>query len=972
MSDPVDPNETEPLARPEGRAGGRGGPRGRYPPGGPGPPPRPGPAARRGALFGRQAELGQLEDALAQLKSGTGVTVLVDGTSGVGKTALVEHFLTTAERPDVIVLRGRCYEREQVPYQGIDSLIDDICRLLRDLDHVAAVTVLPRHLGALVRLFPVLEAVPAVAERLGQERVGYADERETRRQAFGALRVLLGRIADRHPLIVHIDDLQWGDADTAGLLRDVLRPPDAPVMLLILAYRSEDQERSPCLSVLSKEPIGAENRVHLGPLSSDAAEALVREQLPAKQNTLDVRRLVTEAGGNPFLLQEVVHFAGLQPADGSSTSLDVPTALRSRVDRLPPAALELLQMVAVAGHPVTEAVAWDAVARRVAAPTRPPPELWDPLIKEHLVRFSGPRETQLVETLHDRIREAVLASITTERARACHECLAIALEQAGGADPEVLAHHHESSGNLDKALEFTVVAATQATNTLAFDRAVRLLERAVNFVGQKHPQRLELLEKLGEALGNAGRCKDSAGNYLEAAEAAEREARIALRRRAADQYFFAGQIDQGRALIHDDLQAHGLPVRFGKWRTRVSLYWLGARIKATRLRFSPRDRGDIAPDTFAFLEHLRSVATVMSFVGLPRDGAEMGARYLLRALELGEARLVVLGISLIAAHAGAREPFSRTTDWLFEEMNGQAGALRDPAVTGTLSGIRGLRAYFRGDWRKAVEQLDSAESVLRKCEGRLWELLTSRHVGIWARFFLGEWEQLSRRVPLELEDARDRGNAYGMAGICSPFGVAAWLRQDEPDEASRMLAGVNARSLRGFPVQRYWFLMAENFVRLYRGDGVGAWEQTCLRWRSANIPGFNVQLLHLRGCCALAAAEQVHPSEKHTLLQEAAWAARRLEKAARRPKRAAIQYAAPLANLLWAGVAAQRGRPEDASQRLDAAIAGLQQRDMPIYAAAARRRLARLRGESPGDFMPSQGIVDADAVTRMLVPGCNV
>src|SRR5208283_2576680 len=120
--------------------------------------------------------------------------VLVDGTSGVGKTALVEHFLISAERPDVIILRGRCYEREQVPYQGIDSLIDDICRLLRELDRVTAVSVLPRHLGALVRLFPVLEGVPAVAERLGQDRLGYADERETRRQAFGALRVLLGRV----------------------------------------------------------------------------------------------------------------------------------------------------------------------------------------------------------------------------------------------------------------------------------------------------------------------------------------------------------------------------------------------------------------------------------------------------------------------------------------------------------------------------------------------------------------------------------------------------------------------------------------------------------------------------------------------------------------------------------------------------------------------------------------------------------
>ena len=293
----------------------------------------------------------------------------------------------------------------------------------------------------------------------------------------------------------------------------------------------------------------------------------------------------------------------------------------------------------------------------------------------------------------------------------------------------------------------------------------------------------------------------------------------------------------------------------------------------------------------------------------------------------------------------------------------------NPAIDGTMAGIRGVRAYFRGDWRTAVQHLDSAERFLADCQGFLWELSTVRHVGIWSRFFLGEWAELSQRVLSGLADARDRGNAYGMAGICSPFGVAAWLGRGEPEEARRILADVSARLAKGFPVQRYWFLVAENLIRLYLGDGRGAWEEISRRWRSASIPGFNVQLLHLRGCCALAAAEQSRDSEQRALLEEAASAARQLEKAARSPKSAAIPYAAPLANLLRAAVAAQRGRTEDAARQLEAAASGLDLREMPVYAAAARRRLAVLRGESPGGFPAAQGIVDADAVTRMLTPG---
>jgi eukaryotic-like serine/threonine-protein kinase len=76
-----------------------------------------------------------------------------------------------------------------------------------------------------------------------------------------------------------------------------------------------------------------------------------------------------------------------------------------------------------------------------------------------------------------------------------------------------------------------------------------------------------------------------------------------------------------------------------------------------------------------------------------------------------------------------------------------------------------------------------------------------------------------------------------------------------------------------------------------------------------------------------------------------------------------------MADLLWAGVAAQRGSGDDASKRLLAAIAGLEAQEMPVYAAAARRRLAQLRGDAEAEFLVGQDIANTDAITRMLVPG---
>ena len=761
---------------------------------------------------------------------------------------------------------------------------------------------------------------------------------------------MLARIADRRRLVVHIDDLQWGDLDTAGLLRDLLQPPDAPIMLLILAYRSEDQDRSACLKLLATEPIGAEARLHLGPLSRDAAEALVRELLPSRGQSVDVGQLVSEAGGNPFLLQEVARFAGDQKAGEQSPSIDVHAALGSRIDHLPPAALELLQIISVAGHPITE-----TVARGAAALAGSVTEAWRLLISEHLVRVSGPPNERLVEAFHDRVRETVLASTPPQRARACHRSLATALEQAGGADPEVLARHHEVAQNPERALECTLMAARQASEALAFDRAARLLKHAVDLAGREYPQRLELLRDLADALGNAGRCIDSAEVYLDAAAAAEPEARISLRRRAANQLLLGGRIDKGRELIREDLPAQGVPVPRTPGRTVASLLLLRLLIRLRGLRFTERKRADIPAETIALMDHLRSVAMVLSFVDVGL-GAEMGARFLLRALALGERDFIALGLALLAGHSGVEAPTARRTRYFFHHMN-EHGRDRDtPAVKGTLVACRGMYDHFAGKWRASIQHLDQAEEILRDCQGVVCELWSTRALGIWSRFFLGEWGELRERVFRGLRDARDRGNAYGMAGICSPFGVAAWLARDEPQEAE-----ASPRRGRQRLVRR-----GISDPALLVPDGRKPGPALQRRW-SRSLDGDPCPLEERRGVAHVAVSHQQGSATSHAGM---------LRPRSRRthPGRRAVENwfmkpsELPEVSSEWrcrtparwptfSGLASpcRRAWRTMLPAASSAAIQGLERQEMPAYAGAARRRLARLRGENTPRFLPRPG-----------------
>src|SRR5206468_4736307 len=166
-----------------------------------------------------------------------------------------------------VVLAGRCYERESVPYKAFDGIVDALTRHMNRMSRADAIV--PRMASLLAQAFPVLLRVEAIAQAPKLE-YSILDPQELRSRVFGAMRELLTRLGDRHPLVLVIDDLHWADADSLALLKEIFRPPDAPALLLLATMRTADDQ------VLKSLPASA-CRIVLPPLPPAEARMLASQ-----------------------------------------------------------------------------------------------------------------------------------------------------------------------------------------------------------------------------------------------------------------------------------------------------------------------------------------------------------------------------------------------------------------------------------------------------------------------------------------------------------------------------------------------------------------------------------------------------------------------------------------------------------------------------------------------------------------------
>ena len=937
-----------------------------------GAPARPIEPAGTPKLVGRREPLQALREAFDASRGGRSVTVYVRGPSGMGKSSLVREFVDALlTQGEAVVLRGRAYERESVPYKAIDGWVDALSRHLLRLAERGDLPEMPDGIAALARVFPVLRRVPAIADARETFAV---DLHRTRRSAFVALRDLLGALARRQPLVVLMDDVHWGDPDSAALLLELVRPPLAPPLLVLMAFREVDGDGGPFVTeVRSQWPRDAEMReVEVGPLGAEDAARVALVQLGADdvaaRATADA--VAVESGGSPFLIEELLRAAQARDVHATGASpITLEQSVAERVARLPDHARTLLETIAVGGRPLPVRVVSDA-----AGIVEGCEDALQLLRVERLIRIGLRDGRDVVETVQDRIRDAIVSRIPVERARLHSIRLARVLEATPDADAEAVALQLVGAGEKQRAAPYAERAADRAIAKLAFDRATELLRLASEGAAPGSAEARRLRLRLAEALAWSGRGELAARTYLEMAEVEHGPRRVELERVASEQLLASGRIDEGAQVLHRVLAAIGMKAPAS---SAALVFWFvvyRARLALMGVRFEPRAAADVRPADRARIEAMYAVANGLAVVDVLL-GACMQARFLLLALRLGDSEQILRAAALEAAQLAAPggAPGRRETA-LFDVAQRLADASGTPESRAFVESTRGVALFLRGRWKEAREALDASDARLPRTRSH-WHV-NSVLFSLRSLYFSGAIKELVRRQARIAADAHDRGDLYTIVNLAATTTITTHLTVDDPAGARRQAhEGMAQWSQSGFLVQHFQAMAFEPDIDLYLGDGGAAYDRfmrdhkALKRSLLLRVQFARTIFQYTRGRCAVADA-YARPARRKMRIAEARRAARRLG-------RERVPWATALGALVRAAADNADGTRDDAVAALRTAVDASEAAAMAMHAAAARFRLGEVLGGAQGealtrsafDAISAEGIRNVSPWVGIYLPG---
>lgn len=408
-------------------------------------------------LYGREFQVAELLDTFARVSTGGVELILVSGHSGIGKTALVNEVHKPLVAQQGLFITGKSDQLKQnVPYASLIQAFGDLARQIIAEGEATVAAWRDRLVAALgPNGQVVIDLIPEVQLIIGpQPPVPALPPTESQNRFNLVFQQFVHVFAQsEHPLVIFLDDLQWADSATLGLLQALLTAPGDQALLLIGAYRDNEVNAAHPLPILVEGlqiagvPV---HRISLAPLEMADIAGLLADTLHSTPDRVaPLAELVhRKTGGNPFFVTELLNTLyrdGLLEYDSGEGQWrwdvrqiqargitdNVVELMASKIQQLPPTTQAVLKLAACVGTQfdlATLAIVYQKSQAQTATDL-------SPALQEGLVFPAGdsykflsvngddlaaPDEEVVYWFLHDRVQQAAYSLIPDDQKQQIH------------------------------------------------------------------------------------------------------------------------------------------------------------------------------------------------------------------------------------------------------------------------------------------------------------------------------------------------------------------------------------------------------------------------------------------------------------------------------------------------------------------------------------------------------------------------
>lgn len=535
--------------------------------------PEPIPHAHVNTLIARHQEWEQLTNGWRALFHNRPAprNILISGEAGIGKTHLAQSFTEWVQRQGYPTARAACYE------SGLDLAYAPLAAWLAGLyeqDERVFDRLSPVWRLEIARLLPELRSRDA---HLGTP--GSLTEKWQLLHFYEALLHVF--TAQRGPLVLFLDDIQWCDQETLAWLAYLQTKPAGEKVALLATARSEALgDDHPALHLFKQGSQSA--LLELYPLDEDETRLLIEQLVGGPVEDALAKLAFQHSEGNPLFVAEMARSGLKQYLNGmNGLPAGVQSVIDWRLNRLPKPARQMLELAAVIGRSFSYELLKQAGSLDEQTLVNSLDECW----RQRILRERG---SQDYDFSHDKLRQAVYTRLSQARRRLWHAQVAEALERLHASDldlvVEQIARHLELAGHTGRAAVYYERGAQAARRLYALPQTIQLLAHALRLAEQQPDSRLftaRLQARLGEVFLLSGQyesARQAISTALPNLDPGDRIGRARLQRLAAKTWSAQQRYQETGASIQIALAELGSEPPAGlepEWRQE----WLETRLQ---------------------------------------------------------------------------------------------------------------------------------------------------------------------------------------------------------------------------------------------------------------------------------------------------------------------------------------------------------------------------------------------------------